>query len=322
PIVPAELSEPSVPDALQKGRASMRLRQLCPACFASLEWGRDVRRFPDVLIQLDGNFHHRRNTNGGQGPRFYEPQLFLDDAWVASVGSRMEDLRAMHRAGPVRPHSTLPDEVVTACKESFKAAQEKDSHGVPGFHDEKGLVVGSCVHDIPLVVCNITTPGERQMYAIAIIQQLMAELPSSATLGILYDVGCVLDHSCNLYDYLGTLRPRVVMAVSILHSYGHQWACQLVYSPRRRPGFGLANGEGSERIWSRHRRYIPILRRSGVSILLKDDRLGVSLYTSDRNTNTFSFSTGSSCTLLPLDKYPLADGCADDSSSWPPRPRK
>ncbi|KZT55439.1 hypothetical protein CALCODRAFT_406724, partial [Calocera cornea HHB12733] len=243
------------------------LRQLCPACFASLEWGRDVHGFPDVLIQLDGNFHHRRNTNGGKGPQFYELHLFLDDAWVTSVGREMDELRATHQAGHMRPHLTLPEEVVAACKESFKAAQEKESHGVPGFHDEKGLVVGSCVHDIPLAVCNITTPGERQMYAVAIIQQLMAELPASATMGVLYDVGCVLDHSCNLvslYGYLGDLRPRVVMAVSILHSYGHQWACQLAYSPRRRSGFGLANGEGSERIWSRHRRYIPILRRSGV----------------------------------------------------------
>ncbi|KZT55463.1 hypothetical protein CALCODRAFT_437199 [Calocera cornea HHB12733] len=248
----------------------MRLRQLCPACFASSEWGRDVQKFPDVIIQLDGNFHHRRNTNGGKGPVFYQPQLFLDDDFVTSVGKQMEDQRAHHHDGHTRPHFALPDEVVAACKESFKVAQEKDTHGIPGFHDEKGLVVGSCVHDSPLVVCNITTPGERQMYAVAIIQQIMAELPPAATLGLLYDVGCVLDHSCNLvtyalskHGYLGSLRPRVVMAVSILHSYGHQWGCQLAYSPRRRAGFGLANGEGSERIWSRHRRYIPILRRSG-----------------------------------------------------------
>ncbi|KZT61192.1 hypothetical protein CALCODRAFT_553307 [Calocera cornea HHB12733] len=179
PVVPAESSEATIPSALQKGRA---MGSRC--------------------AMLDGNFHHRRNTNGGKGPQFYEPELFLDDAWVASVGRRMEELRATRRTGPVRPHFTLPEEVVTACKESFKAAQEKDSHGMPGFHDEKGLV----------------------MYAVAIIQQLMAELPSSATLGVLYDVGCVLDHSCNLYGYLGSLRPRVVMAVSILHSYGHQWA--------------------------------------------------------------------------------------------------
>ncbi|KZO94172.1 hypothetical protein CALVIDRAFT_465531, partial [Calocera viscosa TUFC12733] len=262
PALP-DSTDPSGLEVLRQGRASMRLRQLCPACFASSEWGRDVRTFPDVIIQLDGNFHHRRNTSGGQSPVFYEPELFLDDAFVASIGKRMEDQRAAHRGGQPSPQFALPEEVVAACKESFKVAHEKDSHGMPGFHDEKGLVVGSCVHDIPLVVCNITTPGERQMYAIAIIQQIMAELPAPATLGLLYDVGCVLDHSCDLYGYLGALRPRVTMAVSILHSYGHQWACQLAYSPRRRAGFGLANGEGSERIWSRHRRYIPILRRSG-----------------------------------------------------------
>jgi len=50
-----------------------------------------------------------------------------------------------------------------------------------------------------------------------------------------------------------------------MHAYGHQWACQLVYNPRLRPGLGLTDGEGTERLWSRLRKLIPITRGCAVS---------------------------------------------------------
>ncbi|EJT96466.1 hypothetical protein DACRYDRAFT_60406, partial [Dacryopinax primogenitus] len=130
-----------------------------------------------------------------------------------------------------------------ACKDSFKATQKKESSNTPGYHNEKGLVACLCVHNIPLLICNITTPGEWQMYAIALICQLREELPSHATLGVLYNIGCVLNHSCALYGYLGPLWSCVVMAISILHFYRHQWAYQQAYSPCHQAGFSLANGE-------------------------------------------------------------------------------
>ena len=49
-----------------------------------------------------------------------------------------------------------------------------------------------------------------------------------------------------------------------MHSYAHQWACQLVYNPRLQEGFGLTDGEGDERIWSRLRKLIGIGRTSAV----------------------------------------------------------
>jgi hypothetical protein len=44
-----------------------------------------------------------------------------------------------------------------------------------------------------------------------------------------------------------------------MHTYGHQWVCQLVYNPRMRLGCGLTDGEGVERICSRIRKLIPIM---------------------------------------------------------------
>lgn len=49
-----------------------------------------------------------------------------------------------------------------------------------------------------------------------------------------------------------------------MHSYGHQWSCQLVYNPRLQCGTGLTDGEGVERLWSRLRKLIGVTRTSGV----------------------------------------------------------
>jgi hypothetical protein len=58
-----------------------------------------------------------------------------------------------------------------------------------------------------------------------------------------------------------------MFAVSVFHAFGHQWACQLIYHPRKCKGFGLSDGEGCERLWSALRKMIPSLRSTGVCLL-------------------------------------------------------
>ncbi|KAG0701303.1 hypothetical protein DFH29DRAFT_982784 [Suillus ampliporus] len=41
------------------------------------------------------------------------------------------------------------------------------------------------------------------------------------------------------------------LATTVMHAYGHEWACQLVHNPRMYIGLGLSDGEGTERLWSR-----------------------------------------------------------------------
>ena len=68
------------------------------------------------------------------------------------------------------------------------------------------------------------------------------------------------------YDILPlNIVERLVFATSVMHAYGHQWACQLVYNPRLREGLGLTEGEGTERVWSKFRKLIGVTRTSGVS---------------------------------------------------------
>jgi len=57
-----------------------------------------------------------------------------------------------------------------------------------------------CHHDIPLYLADIDTPGEQQKYAVALIARLFQHLLSSANVILLYDIGCVLDHSIQMVN--------------------------------------------------------------------------------------------------------------------------
>ncbi|EJD47377.1 hypothetical protein AURDEDRAFT_44516, partial [Auricularia subglabra TFB-10046 SS5] len=117
----------------------------------------------------------------------------------------------------------------------------------------------------------LTTPGERQHYALALLRMLAQELPKTWHVGVLYDIGCQISRSIEkclmTYVYSGLvveLEGRLSFAVSVFHAYGRQWECQIVFHPRKRDGFGLADGEGYERFWSSIRHLIAGLRVSGV----------------------------------------------------------
>lgn len=51
----------------------------------------------------------------------------------------------------------------------------------------------------------------------------------------------------------------------MFHAFGHEFACQCVYHPQRRVGFGHTDGEGCERCWGQLQKEIATLRISGVS---------------------------------------------------------
>ena len=52
-----------------------------------------------------------------------------------------------------------------------------------------------CSHDNVLLVVNMTTPGERQHYALVLLKKLFAALPPDWNVGLLYDIACQLSRS-------------------------------------------------------------------------------------------------------------------------------
>ena len=159
----------------------------------------------------------------------------------------------------------LPTSVLDTCGESFIAADEKREKASTRFFSDTGLMALLCRHDRPLFLANMTSAGEKQYYALALLHELFQHLPPAVTVGLLYDIGCQLDRSCVKWDLLSAYRLRIMFALAVFHAYGHQWPCQLLYHPRKRVGFGLSDGEGCERFWSMLKKLIPGLRVSGVS---------------------------------------------------------
>ncbi|KAI0707020.1 hypothetical protein C8Q76DRAFT_629548 [Earliella scabrosa] len=240
------------------------LQKRCPACFGGTRFGRNFdKQGGDVHVAIDATFSQRHNVAAGDNPWFHEPRYFIPKTQVDAVGDR---IAAARKSPPRKYSSNVPDSAVDECEKSFEAADEKKAktHGVK--FDDTGLMALVCRHDIVLFLANVDSPGEQQKYGIALLEHFVSLLPPEATVAVFYDIGCVLDRSLHLYDILAPeIVERLVFATSVMHAYGHQWSCQLVYNPRLREGLGLTEGEGTERVWSKFRRLIGVTRTSGRS---------------------------------------------------------
>lgn len=159
----------------------------------------------------------------------------------------------------------VPKSVLQACKRSFISADEARIKAAAQFFSSTALMALLCHHDRVLFVVNMHSAGEKQHYALVLIEMLFQHLPADIRVGILYDIGCQLHRSCLKWHFLDRYIHRIIFAVSVFHAFGHQWACQLRYHPRLRDGFGFTNGEGCERFWWSIAFLISSLRVCGVS---------------------------------------------------------
>ena len=153
----------------------------------------------DVIVALDGNMQHKQyaSVDGEMILPWDETCIFLSGEDISSARSHVTKARHTAKASTLRRQSnSVPDGAITECQESHRAANTRQGDG-PDNHKyrSKGLMGAVCRHDIPLFMCNIRTPGEQQHYPIALIIALFKELPPNATVGLLYDIGCVLDLS-------------------------------------------------------------------------------------------------------------------------------
>ncbi|KAG7098406.1 hypothetical protein E1B28_000365 [Marasmius oreades] len=281
--LPTTTAEPSstinaaekLPAMLAPGECTSLLQQLCPACFGGREFGRSFNEGGDIHVALDGNLYRRHLKLAGKGIPFHTSQRFLSKDFVNAVGDRIEQARSK----PAKARMPkVPDEAIDACTESYQAARgDGEKKRTQDVYDENGLMALVCRHDIPIFVASINTPGEQQRYSVALLEALFTMIPKGATVVGLYDIGCVLDRSLSTYDLLPEqYMARLQLATSMMHTYGHQWTCQLTFNPRLRKGLGLTDGEGTERLWSRLRGLIGIEHHSSLDCIARDlrDSLG------------------------------------------------
>ncbi|KAG0696429.1 hypothetical protein DFH29DRAFT_984613 [Suillus ampliporus] len=268
-------------DGSRVDQPSEYLRSRCPLCFGGNDWRNEVRgspSMPNIIVCIDACFTQKCSTNPrgatGSDPPNPTSSFFLPTADVNAMEDFVQRCRGegrQARASRAEPDEDcyeegmrVPVSVLNGCGDSFIAADEKREKASTRFFTDTGLMALLCRHDRVLWVANLTSAGEKQHYALALLDRLFKHLPAQMTIGLLYDIGCQLERSCRKWKFMddNTLS-RIAFAVAVFHAYGHQWPCQIVYHPRKREGFGLSDGEGCERLWSFLKPLIPSLRVSG-----------------------------------------------------------
>ncbi|KAK7435967.1 hypothetical protein VKT23_019374 [Stygiomarasmius scandens] len=199
-------------------RPSEYLRSRCPVCFGG-NFDPEHKRltWSDVLVCLDANFTQRHQTSRCDPARSHPDSFFLNDEEVQEVEARVDATR--DRSDPpakktktdsnnhdeddhMEPGMRVSKAVLDLCGGSFTAAHEYLAKVVSAGYDVTGLMALLCRHDRPLFVVNMTTPGERQHYAIALLEKLFKHLPNFVEVGLLYDIGCQLERSCLKWGFL------------------------------------------------------------------------------------------------------------------------
>ncbi|KAJ7152768.1 hypothetical protein C8R43DRAFT_886013, partial [Mycena crocata] len=146
-------------------------------------------------------------------------------------------------------HLKLPKSVLDECEASFQAADEKREKASTQFYDDTALMALLCRHDRVLWLVNMHSAGEKQFNVLLLAEMLFQHLPPKVRVGLLYDIACQLERSARKWGFLERYIDRLTFAVAVFHAFGHDWRCQLLNHPRKRPGFGFTNGEGCERFW-------------------------------------------------------------------------
>ncbi|KAF9506035.1 hypothetical protein BS47DRAFT_1254742, partial [Hydnum rufescens UP504] len=178
-------------------------------------------------------------------------------------GSVLSNMDSLEAKDIVEPGLKIPISVLNNCEKSFKATDENRQKGSAASFADTGLMALICMHDRVLYLANVTSPGEKQYYAVALLMALFRGLPSWWKAGILYDIGCQLHRSTLKFRLMPKFSNRIEWGISVFHAFGHQWPCQCIYHPLKREGFGFSDGEGCERCWGALKKLIPILHVSG-----------------------------------------------------------
>jgi hypothetical protein len=162
-------------------------------------------------VATDGNFSQRHRKDAGDCPEFYTPEYFLTKEHVDSVGRCI--VAARGKPPKARKPAKVPDEAVNDCEEGHDSGSGSTMKTNMDHYDDGGVMALVCRHDVPLFLANIDTPGEQQKYAVSLIEHLFTHLPPTATVTVLYDVGCVLDRSLNLVSTQSLYRPLTYLTL-------------------------------------------------------------------------------------------------------------
>jgi hypothetical protein len=151
-----------------------------------------------MLVQIDANFSQKRRKSPSDPPLRHPDTRFLSELEVDEMERFVTQVRQGSKKGKRKASNlSLPvsDAVLDDCEKAFIAAQETVTKASTGFYSDTGLMAILCRHDRVLWLANMTSPGEKQHYALALLNRLFQELPSDWSVGVLYDIACQVHRS-------------------------------------------------------------------------------------------------------------------------------
>ncbi|KAI6140563.1 hypothetical protein BKA82DRAFT_4331884 [Pisolithus tinctorius] len=219
----------------------------CPLCFGGVN-GKFIdanliltSKILDCIVCLDACFTQKQTNKDSAGHEPSNPTntVFISESEVKAMEIFIEKQRSLPSDHHHSSHQKQGD--------SFEDGMRVPISVLDGY---TGLMALLCHHDHVLWLVNMTSAGEKQHYALVLLKHLFEHLPTTTTVGLLYDIGCQLEHSCCKWKLLDEgILSRLKFGISVFHAYGHQWPCQIVYHPCKCVGFGLSDGEGCEQLW-------------------------------------------------------------------------
>ncbi|THV01542.1 hypothetical protein K435DRAFT_655068 [Dendrothele bispora CBS 962.96] len=275
------LEESDRASAQERTRASEYLRSKCPLCFGSTtpSTPTDNGSIPTVVVCVDTCFTQKHNDQKGKDPcRVHPDTMFISPDKVKEMEEYVESIRSSRPSKRSRVQEDedddcietgmkVPKSALDGCNSSFEAANGTAKSRANGY-DERALAGMFCPHGSCLFLVTMNSLGEKQHYILVMLEALFEQIPRSWTVGFLYDVACQVERSCRKWGFLPDYMNRILWGVSVFHAYGHEWACQLVYHPRKCKGFGLCDGETCERCWHAISRLIAYTRVAGYYVRL------------------------------------------------------
>ena len=182
------------PVCFSGGKPELQTSQ-CVVIFLSMRYQLTYHNRAQVVVCLDANFAQRRRHSRHPDPIDRHPDThFLSEQDVSMMKQLVDHARPLEsRTTSGRPQ--LPDETLDDCERTFVAAQGHIAKTSNAIFADTALMALLCRHDRPLFLVNITSAGERQYYALALIKALFLHLPSDWVVALLYDIACQLERS-------------------------------------------------------------------------------------------------------------------------------
>ncbi|CAO0794119.1 unnamed protein product [Mucor circinelloides] len=211
-----------------------------------------------IAVSLDGNFQLKRRSNhhptNFSANNYSSPaastvsppaNLFHPSSLQNSLWGTKQEVEKFEKQDKADSNDNC---MIQELEREFKAVSERN-RTMYNRYDENGVFSMTCSrHGIPLRLYDIYR-GEGRKYALASIEHVLNTRQYKQPLSIMYDIACLcqsrLEAAFPLLKSEDTL-----YAIPIFHAYAHNIHCQLQYNPRYIVGFGLTDGEGTERLWS------------------------------------------------------------------------